>query len=181
MGELQLQRGDLQQAADALNTAIGLQPNLASAYFLRANVHERKGELDRAIVDYRKAQSLSPKDPAVLNNLAWIYASRSENLEEALSLALSAQGLAPNSSSVLDTVGFVHYQRKEYSKAEPVLRKAAELGARIAPIHYHLGMTYYRLGRKEDAIASLKRSLQLDVQFSDADEARRVLRELGAS
>ncbi|PYN34212.1 MAG: hypothetical protein DME01_16255 [Candidatus Rokuibacteriota bacterium] len=44
--------------------------------------------------------------------------------------------------------------RTEPQKAEPVLRKAAELGARIAPIHYHLGMTYYRLGRKEDAIAS---------------------------
>src|SRR5439155_21266139 len=72
-------------------------------------------------------------------------------------------------------------QRKEYSKAEPVLKKAAELGTRIAPIHYHLGMTYYRLGRKEDAIASLKRSLQLDGQFSEADEARRVLRGLGAS
>src|SRR5207237_8419769 len=120
-------------------------------------------------------------EPAGLHNRGLTYASRSENLEEALALARSAQGLAPNSSSVLDTVGFVHYQRKEYSKAEPVLRKAAELGARIAPIHYHLGMTYYRLGRKEDAIASLKRSLQLDVQFSDADEARRVLRELGPS
>ena len=67
---------------------------------------------------------------------------------------MNAQRLAPNSPSILDTVGFVHYTRKEYSKAEPVLRKAAELGARIAPIHYHLGMTYYRLGRKEDAIAS---------------------------
>ena len=94
---------------------------------------------------------------------------------------MNAQRLAPNSPSILDTVGFVHYKRKEYSKAEPVLRKAAELGARIAPIHYHLGMTYYRLGKQEDAIASLKRSLQLDGQFSDADEARRVLRELGAS
>src|SRR5438132_1201755 len=181
MGQLQLERGDLQQAADALNTAISLQPNLGAAYFLRGTVHERKGERDRAIVAYRKAQSLSPKNPAVLNNLAWIYASRSENLEEALSLALGAQKLAPDSPAILDTVGFVHYKRKEYSKAEPVLRRAAELGAKMAPIHYHLGMTYYRLGKQEDAIASLKRSLQLDGQFSDADEARRVLRELGAS
>src|SRR5262249_1532444 len=181
MGQLQLQRGDLQQAADALNTATGLQPNLAAAFFLLGNVHERKGELDRAIVAYRRAQSLRPRDPAVLNSLAWIYASRSENLEEALSLALSARELAPNSPSILDTVGFVHYKRKEYSKAEPVFRKAVELGARTASTHYWLGMTYYRLGRKEDAIASLKRAPQLDGRVSDADEARRVLQELGAS
>jgi hypothetical protein len=42
-------------------------------------------------------------------------------------------------------------------------------------------MTYYRVGKKEDAIASLKRSLQIDENFRDAPEAKRVLRELGAS
>ena len=117
----------------------------------------------------------------MLNNLAWIYASRAENLDEALSLVLSAQGITPNSPAILDTVGFVYYQRKEYVKAEPVLRRAAELGDRMAPVHYHLGMTYYRVGKKQDAIASLKRSLQLDETSPDAAEARRVLRELGAS
>jgi hypothetical protein len=40
--------------------------------------------------------------------------------------------------------------------------------------------TPWRLG-VYTAIASLKRSLQLDRRFSDADEARRVLQELGAS
>ena len=60
------------------------------------------------------------------------------------------------------------------------MKKAAELGARMAPVQYHLGMTYYRLGKKDEAIASLKRSLQLDDKFPDAAEARRVLKELGA-
>jgi len=87
---------------------------------------------------------------------------------------------APQPAAVLDTVGFVYYQRKEYAKAEPILKKAVELGAKVAPIHYHLGMTYYRLGKKDDAIASLKRSLQLDEKLPDAAEARRVLKELGA-
>ncbi len=181
IGQLHLQRGNLQPATDALNTVIGLQPSHAPAYFLLGNVYERKGEVDRAIASYRKAQSLNPKDPAVLNNLAWIYAARTQNLSEALTLALNAQEAAPNSPSVLDTVGFVYYQRKEYAKAEPVLKRAAELGARIAPVHHHLGMTYYRLGKNEDAIASLKRSLQLDEKSTDAAEARRVLRQLGAS
>jgi hypothetical protein len=42
-------------------------------------------------------------------------------------------------------------------------------------------MTYYRLGKKEDAVASLKRSLQLDERFPEAAEARKVLKDLGAS
>src|SRR5437660_847148 len=162
---LRLQDGKLDEAADFLKAVVRTEPQNLQANLLLGDYFRGKGNLEAAI----------------LNNLAWIYASRSENLEEALSLALGAQELAPDSPAILDTVGFVHYKRKEYSKAEPVLRRAAELGAKMAPIHYHLGMTYYRLGKQEDAIASLKRSLQLDGQFSDADEARRVLRELGAS
>jgi len=42
-------------------------------------------------------------------------------------------------------------------------------------------MTYYQMGKKDEAIASLRRSLQLDQKFSDEREARRVLKELGAS
>jgi tetratricopeptide (TPR) repeat protein len=181
VGQLELQRGALPQAAEALNTAIKLQPNLAPAYFVRATVYERAGETNKAIGAYRKALTLNPKDPAVLNNLAWIYASREENLDEAIALALRAQDLAPNSASILDTLGFVYYRRKEYAKAELALKKAAELDATLAAVHYHLGMTFYRLGKKEEAIASLKRSLQLDEKSPDVAEARRLLLELGSS
>jgi hypothetical protein len=41
-------------------------------------------------------------------------------------------------------------------------------------------MTYYRLGRKEDAALALRRSLQLDEKLAEAPEIRQVLKELGA-
>jgi hypothetical protein len=39
-------------------------------------------------------------------------------------------------------------------------------------------MTYYRLGKKEDAVFALRRSLQLDGKLAEADEVRRALTEL---
>jgi hypothetical protein len=41
-------------------------------------------------------------------------------------------------------------------------------------------MTYYRLGRKDDATAALRRSLQLDERLAESQQIRQVLKELGA-
>jgi len=62
-----------------------------------------------------------------------------------------------------------------------VLKRAVELDARLAPIQYHLGVAYARLGRKDEAVGALRRALQIDDRFPDADAARRLLKELGAS
>jgi Flp pilus assembly protein TadD len=78
----------------------------------------------------------------------------------------------------MDTLGFVHYQRGEYPQAEPLLKKAAEIAPNNATIAYHLGMAYYKLGRRDDAAASLRRSLQLQETIPQANEIRSLLAEL---
>jgi uncharacterized protein HemY len=97
-----------------------------------------------------------------------------------LTLAQRANQLAPEKAQIVDTLGFVHYRRGEYAKAEPLLRKAAEELRNDPTVQYHLGMTYYKLGRKEDAATALRRTLQLDPKFTQGDEVRHVLKELGA-
>jgi Flp pilus assembly protein TadD len=60
-------------------------------------VYERARETDKAIASYRKALALDPKSTPVLNNLAYLQASRGENLGEALTFAQTASRLAPQS------------------------------------------------------------------------------------
>jgi Tfp pilus assembly protein PilF len=43
---------------------------------------------------------------------------------------------------------------------------------------YHLGMTYYQKGNLQNARSELEKALQLDENFNDADEARKILAEL---
>jgi Flp pilus assembly protein TadD len=178
-GQLYLQERNPTQAIEVLTTAIRLQPNLAPAHFVLGTAYERKGELDRAVGAYKKGLELSPKNPAALNNIAYIYADQGKNLDEALELARRAVELAPNTPSIQDTLGYVHYRRGEYDRAESLLRKAAETLRNNATVHYHLGMTYYRLGRKEEAGVALRRSLQIDERFAKAAEIRQLLKELG--
>ncbi|HMH49933.1 MAG TPA: tetratricopeptide repeat protein, partial [Candidatus Acidoferrum sp.] len=61
---------------------------------------------------------------------------------------------------------------------EPLLKRATELASGNATIAYHLGMTYYRLGRRDEAASSLRRSLQLQETIPQAPEIRALLAEL---
>jgi Flp pilus assembly protein TadD len=88
--------------------------------------------------------------------------------------------LAPGQASILDTLGWVQYRRGAYQEASQSLAKAADLAPTIAPIQYHLGMAYARLGRKDDATLALRRALQLDPKLPEAPKIQETLRELGS-
>jgi len=46
-------------------------------------------------------------------------------------------------------------------------------------IRYHLGMTYARLGKKQDAVSMLRRAAQLDPKLGDSERIDSVIKELG--
>ena len=45
-------------------------------------------------------------------------------------------------------------------------------------VHYHLGMTYYKLGEREAARQALAKALQVSSTFPGLEDARRTLVEL---
>ena len=150
-------------------------PNSPDAHFALGSAYQQKGDTANAIIAYKRTIALSPMDPRAYNNVAYLYAAEGKNLDEALALAQKAQDLRPDSSEILDTLGFVHYQRREYQKAEPVLKRATDLAGSNATILYHLGMTYYKLGRRDEAASTLRRVLQLQETIPQAPEIRAVL------
>ncbi len=187
LGSLELKRGQLTPATEALASAVRLDPTLVGAHVSLGSAYERKGDTEQAVAAYRKAAALAPKDPLPPNNAAWALAVRGRSLDEALALATTAQRLATGNPAhaaslprILDTLGFVRYQRGEYAEAEDVLRRAAEAAPRDATIHYHLALTYHRLGRKVEAASWLRRALQAEPGFESAEAARKLLQELSA-
>jgi Flp pilus assembly protein TadD len=58
------------------------------------------------------------------------------------------------------------------------LKKATELATNDATSLYHLGLTYYKLGRPDDAAFALRRSLQLHATSPHAAEIRGLLADL---
>jgi tetratricopeptide (TPR) repeat protein len=68
---------------------------LPVAYLYLGNAHFPKSEFGEAEAYYKKAIKKVPDNADAHNNLAWLYYTRGENLEEAETLALKAIELDP--------------------------------------------------------------------------------------
>lgn len=77
---------------------------LPLAYLYLGNVYFQKGELNEAEDYYRKAIKKDTKNANAHNNLAWLYYTKKENLEEAETLALKALKLSPSDENYQDTL-----------------------------------------------------------------------------
>lgn len=168
-----------QEAIDAFNSALKLKGDLADAYRGLGQAYQHLSQADRAAEAYQRAVGLNGNDVASLNNLAWLLSEVRKKPDEALPLATKAEQLAPKSAEVLDTLGWIHYRRGAFPEAEKALIRAVERAPGNGTIQYHLGMTYARLGRKQDAVSTLKRAAQLDPKLGEAEKINDVIKGLG--
>jgi len=91
-GEFDSAIKEYQRAAKKLPLALLY---LGNAYFL-------KNQWKEAQVYYRKAIEKNPKNADAYNNLAWLYYTRGENLEEAEALAQKALELDPSKNATYE-------------------------------------------------------------------------------
>jgi len=179
-GQILLSQGNVKAAADAFNSAIGLGGGKAAApYRGLAQALEGQGLADRAIEQYRKSLAIQGDDIITLNNLAWLLLESKKQPDEALALASKAYALAPRSAEVADTLGWIQYRRGAYGDAEKALAQAELSAPGNAQIKYHLGMTYAKLGKKNDAVSSLRRASQIDPKLAQAEKIADLIKELG--
>jgi tetratricopeptide (TPR) repeat protein len=86
---------------------------LPLAYLYLGNVHYQKKELRKAEEYYKKAIKNEPGNADAHNNLAWLYYTEKENLEQAESLALKALELNPAKESLYrDTLDRIREMKK---------------------------------------------------------------------
>jgi uncharacterized Ntn-hydrolase superfamily protein len=94
----------------------------------RARGDRERAEIEytRVVYLYREAIRKDPRDPEPKNALAWFFARRRTNLDEALILAREARG--KNSSwEVLDTLAEIHWARGEFRAAQNFAKQALEV------------------------------------------------------
>ena len=101
-----------------------------------------------------------------------------QDLKRALLLAQAARDAAPQDPQIADTLGWVHYKQGAYPAAEALLREAAEKLPTNAEVLYHLGMAQAKIGRNDEARASLAKSLELSPSIPGAAEAKATLAAL---
>ena len=82
-------------------------------------------------------------------------------MDVAMSYAETARRLLPNSPDTADTLAWVYYNKGTYELARDLLEDATKAEPNNASIHYHLGLTYTKLGNKSDATTQLKKAADL--------------------
>jgi tetratricopeptide (TPR) repeat protein len=108
-------------------------------------------------------------------------AERKAALDEALEWSKKAVELAPAVVLFQDTLGWVYRSRGDLSEAAAVLEQAAAGKPPIADIQYHLGIVYSEQKKNKEAIAAFRKALQINGNFSAAEDARRRITALSRS
>lgn len=119
-----------------------LEPNNTKPILSSAILAQGEKNPQLAVALYKKAKELSPNNPIILNNLAWLYFEQKNDLAE--STAKQAYTLAPNNPAILDTYGWILLQKGNIKLAKKYLKLAAELAPENQEIkeHYQMANTY---------------------------------------
>jgi tetratricopeptide (TPR) repeat protein len=103
-------KGEFAGAIREYNLAVKKIP-LANLHL--GNAHFQNGDLGLAEKYYRRAIQEEPGHADAYNNLAWLYYTKKENLEEAERLALKAMELNPERNSIYqDTIEKIRELKK---------------------------------------------------------------------
>ncbi len=159
--------------ADAEQLLLGSEEDKPTSpfYFMYASACLENKQTDKAVLLYRKALELDPKNHAAANALGYLWADNNQNLQEALDLINKAVAAQPENPAYLDSLGWVYYRLGRLEDALKQLRRSAELLKEPdAVVFDHLAEVLDKLGRRDEAIASLKKALQADPKNKELAE-----------
>jgi len=175
LANLYVAQGRMSDALKQFQDAAAREPESVGVQTMIATLLTRMGRRDEAKAAYRQALTIDRDNAVAANNLAFLYAEDSENLEVALQLAETAKRLLPGDADAIDTVGWVYYKKRMPTYAVSELLVSARKEPQNAAYQYHLGLAYAQGGDTKEARSTLERALSMDPKSSLAGEAQRAL------
>ena len=142
---------------------------LASAYS-----HADREEASKSL--YQEVLDKTGGNAIALNNLAWQLKDR--DLAQATLYAERAASIAPESAEIADTLSTLLYESGEYERALRYSRQALELRPGHAPFIYRLAKVNAAVGRKAEAVSTLKQLVSRSEWFEGREAAEALLEKL---
>lgn len=155
LGNIYRSNEEFASASDTYSTALALLTQIDKdhwrIFYYRGIAFERQKMWDKAEADFRKALSLSPDEPLILNYLGYSMIEKKINLTEALGMVKKAVELKPNDGYIVDSLGWAYFQLGDFEEAATNIERAVELNPADPIIGEHLGDAYWRVGRTLEA------------------------------
>lgn len=167
--------GKLPEAIEQIEQMRSKNPGDARALILAGLIYVKSNDFAKAAQAYEELIEVKPEFIPAINDLAYWYAEKLNQLDRAYALAQKARAAEPDSAAIADTLGWVHFKRGDYSRALMLLQESAEKDPNQPEILFHLGMAHYMMGETEKARAALLQAVDSNAPFESRAEAQRRL------
>jgi Tfp pilus assembly protein PilF len=175
LANIRIAQNNIEGAKSAYKQALKFLPEDIRLLHRLAMLHESQQEFDNAIINHEQILKIAPSNVLATNNLASLLVEHrinDENLNRAFSLASKLEN--SKDPMFIDTFGWVNYKLGKYAEAVEILTPIVDRMPDVAIFRYHLGMSYFRLGKSKSAHRHLKKAIEIG-KFSNIKEAKETL------
>jgi len=180
LAECSLLRKDLESALRQIEVARKLQPDNPQVLHDLGLIYDSLGRRQEARQAYEASLQFNKDDGVVLNNLAYLIAENSGDLDQALTFAQRAKQKMPNQLGFIDTIGWIYFKKNLPDNAlemfEDLVRKKPD-----EPIfRYHLALVLLQKGESLRARQELQAALASHPSVEENSKIREQLAKMGA-
>jgi Flp pilus assembly protein TadD len=166
-------------ALDAIQTAVELSPQDATAQNNLGITYQELGKLDEAEASYKQAIALKPDFAEAYNNLG-VTLKALGKLDEAEASYKQAIALKTDYAEAYNNLGITFQELGKLDEAEASYKQAIALKPDYTKAHFNLGITLQELGKFNEAEASYKQAIALKPDYTEAhNNLGEALNELG--
>ena len=155
-------------ASASLGRNILARDSIPAVAALAGDAYNLAGLTDSALVCYRQALALKPRNEAVVSKAANLLLT-AKDYDGVLSMTGDYLAMDPDNFTVAPIRGLAYYLTAQYDSATVVFKRLEDLGADNYPLHYYLGQSYWHTHVTYEAEKELVKAWALD--SSDANLA----------
>ena len=155
-------------ASASLGRNILARDSIPAVAALVGDAYNLAGLSDSALVCYRQALALKPRNEAVVSKTANLLLT-AKDYDGVLSMTGDYLAMDSDNFTVAPIRGLAYYLTAQYDSATVVFKRLEDLGADNYPLHYYLGQSYWHTDATYEAERELLKAWALD--SSDANLA----------
>ncbi len=155
LGSVYIDKKDYDRASEFLKTAIGINPDLDTAYFKLGAIAETRNDLVNAIRNYEEAVRINSYNVQMRQRLAQAYLKFRTSGKTLDDLKIISRQLSGDADLHV-RIGMFFFEEKQYDKALEELNAALTIRPDSPVIMYYLALVLEETGKYDEALQLLK-------------------------